>query len=374
MSGSFRQSYAELTNFISCHSEIEIGESVVSLPENVRPEFYNLFNAARDAFVQEHFPAYLDDALRLQEQFGRAEAKTKKLFSLEETAVVAGVQRFLQDPKGILTRELFDPLFDLLKARETIDSYEARAKSCIEKIFPLVFRAGYERWAILSLVELLDAERAFGVNVRSLNAGERAKPAAQAPLEAVPVPEESASFFFNQPRNAIFAVPDFIVHSSRLNRFIGVRSDFNPGLYNALSGSQQRTWQPIDIELLTLLENGLTLVYAAERAEDIALVADAANFCRPDLLLWCIDAQNLAKEKAMEIMTQANAILQPQLGSYVVANNSWSESCEAAVVNPQGEIAEPNKGVCILTVGYDQSKLKPVAEALASAFNETTTA
>jgi hypothetical protein len=127
----------------------------------------------------------------------------------------------------------------------------------------------------------LEVDKAFRVNIRNLNSGERAKPPAQAPLEEVPVPLESLSFYFSQPRNAIFAVPDFIVHSSKLNRFVGIRSEFQRGFYNALNASRDREWLPINHDLLAALDRGPTLIYSAEKTESLALVADAANFCTP---------------------------------------------------------------------------------------------
>jgi hypothetical protein len=354
-----------LTSFVAAHAEIEIGASVTSIPGEVRTEFYNLFNAARDAFVEEKFPAYLNEAGLLIEQYRKAEEKTKRLFSLEETSMVTGTQRFLQDPIGTLTRELFDPLFDLLKGKESLDSFEKRAAGNIEDLFPPVYCGAYEKWAMLSLVELLEADKALGVDVRGLNPGERAKPAPQAPMEDVPYPQESANFFFSQPRNVIFAVPDLIVHSPKLNRFVGIRTDFSEGLYNAWYPSANREWYPINTDLLILLGYGLTLIYAAEQATDVALVADASRFCKPDVILWCVDTQSMARKEALEKMTRVDSFFQPTKGSYLVANQPWTESAEPMEDEQQVQTVEQVSRVHLLTVGYDQTKLTPIIEALA---------
>lgn len=366
MSDNFRQAYAELTDFIANHPEVEIGDSVVSIPESARTAFYDLFNAARGAFVEEKFSTHLARAATLLENHRKAEEKTRSLLSLEDGPMVSGLQRFLRDPKGSLTRELFDPLFDLLKGKESVESFWEKSSERIEALFPGVFRGGYEKWAVLSLVGLLDADAAFRVNVRNLNPGERAKSAAFAPVDEVPSPQESNSFFFSQPQNAIFAVPDFIVHSSRLNRFVGIRSEFREGVYHALNDSIERVWHPVDTDLLILLESGLTLVYAAEKAESIALVADVAKFCRPDLVLWCVDAQSLAQKDALEKMTRVHDRLKPPKGSYIITNDPWPDSPEPAEANPQAQTMG-QAGIRLLTVGYDESKLMPVAEALADA-------
>jgi hypothetical protein len=379
MSNSFRQAYAALTDFIANHSEIEIGESVTSIPGEVRTDFYHLFNATREAFLEEKFPEYLSEAALLSEQYRKAEESAAKLFSLEEPSMSSGIHRFLRDPKESLTRELFDLLFDLLKGRESIDSFEQKASSYVARIFPIVFRGGYEKWVLLSFVALLEVDQTVRVEARGLGVGERAKPAHQAPLEDVPYPIESTSFFFSQPRNVIFAVPDLIVHSSRLNRFVGIRSEFYEGLYNAWNPSPRREWLPITTDALLLLESGLTLIYTAEQADDIALVGDAANICRPDLILWCIDAGSLAQKEVLEKMAQVNELFQPANGIYVIANHPWPEASEpTAIDQPMPDTAQDQTdqtqldqaqaaGIHILVAGYDQATLMSVAEAFTGA-------
>ena len=364
MSKSFRRAYEVLTGFIAAHSEIEIGESVTSIPGEVRTDFYNFFNAARDAFVEERFPAYLNEAGLVLEQYRKAEERSRRLFSLQETEVATATQKFLLNPIETLTRELFDPLFDLLKGRESIDSFEKRAAGIIENLFPIVYRGAYEKWATLSLVELLEADKALGVEVREMRPHERPRLALLAPMEDVPVPIESASFLFSQPRNMIFAVPDLIVHSPKLNRFVGIRTEFSEGLYNAWYPSSNREWYSLDMDLQVLLTYGLTLVYVAEQAEDIALVADASRFCRPDLILWCVDTQSLAQKEAMEIVARVDGFLQPTKGIYIIANNPWPEPAEPSGNEQETQPVEQASGVHVLTVGYDQSQLMPIVEAL----------
>jgi hypothetical protein len=365
MKESYHQAYARLVDFVAKHPEIEIGESVTCIPENVRPEFYGLFNAARNAFVQEKFPEHLADAGTLRENYNKAAAETAQWISFEDPPLVSVLQRYLHDPKDSMARELFDPLFDLLKGRESLDRIEKKASSGIEEAFPALFRGGYEKWVVLSLLSLFEVDKAFRVNTRNLNSGERAKPPAQAPLEEVPAPQESLSFFFSQPRNAIFAVPDFIVHSSKLNRFVGIRSEFQKGFYNALNASREREWLPINHDLLAALDCGPTLVYAAEKTESLALVADVAKFCRPDLVLWCIDSRTRTHIEALNTIVHFHSRLSPPRGSFLIANEPWPEAGDPAQVHLQSLSQEQAARIHLLTVGFDKSKLKPVAEALA---------
>ena len=364
MSGKFREAYAGLTDFVAKHPEIEIGDAVTSIPEDVRPDFYGLFNAARDAFVRDKFPTLLDRAVALKKEVDKAAEGTSGWMSLEDPPTVNPLRRFLRDPKDCLVRELFDPLFELLKGRKTINEIEEAVSPRIEELFETVFRGGYEKWAVFSLLNLLEVKNSFRVNVRSLNTGERSKPAAQAPADEVPAPQESTRFFFSQPRNTIFAVPDFIIYSSRLNRFVGIRSEFHEAPYNALNASREREWEAVDTELLRLLAKGLTLVYFSEKAEAIALVADVAKFCRPDMVLYCVDAQSMNRSDAAALMEKADRRLKPPKGSYLIASEAWAESPETAEGPPPVPSGEKLSGIHLLSVGFERLKLLPLIEAL----------
>ncbi len=364
MSYGFHEAYDEITDFVAKHTEIEIGDSVISIPENVRPDFYGLFNAAREAFIREKFPSYLARARTLQKEYDRAVKDASGWLSLEDPPTVNPLRRFLRDPKDCLTRELFDPLFDLLKGRKSLDEIEKAVSPGIEELFAAVFRGGYEKWAVTSLLNLLEVESSFRVNVRGLNPGERTKSAAQAPAEEVPIPQESTCFFFSQPRNSIFAVPDFITYSSRLKQFIGIRSEFREASYNALNADPDREWDAVDTNLLILLANGLTLIYVAEKPEKIALVADVAKFCRPDMVLWCVDTQSINQKEVAAVMERAEHRLKPPKGSYIVTNDPWAESPESKEKAPPPQTGEEVSGIHSLTVGYDRHKLLPLVEAL----------
>jgi hypothetical protein len=374
MSDDFRQAYTDLASFIAAHSEIEIGESVTSIPGDVRQDFYLLFNAARNAFLEEKFPQYVSPARTLKREYDSAAEEASAWLSIEEAPVASKLRRFLQDPCDSLTRELFDPLFDLLKKKETEDTFAMRASDEIETLFPILYRGGYEKWMLLALANLLQVQKAFRVPVREQQPGDRPKSAAYAPVEEIPSPVESNSFLFSQSSKAIFAAPDFIVYSSALNRYVGVRSEFRPGIYNAMNPNPEREWQPLDTDLLILLESGLALVYATENLEGIALVSDVAKLCRPDLALLCVDTQTMTQYGTLEKIAMVEDRLRPTRGSYVIVNDSWppSDGPYGSAASDAPSIEETSKAH-VLTVGFDRSKLLPVIDALRDAENPVTT-
>ncbi len=369
----FNKAFVELKDFIADRSEIEIGDSVISIPESVRSQFYMRFNATRTAFVEERFPDLLRSAKILKEHYDHAESEIARLITFEDPQTAVGVQNFLQNPTDSLARELFDPLFDLLKGRCDVDAFDAKVSGRVEALFPGLFRGGYEKWVEIALVNLLHCDKAFRVDVRQLYPGERAKSAAQAPMHEVPCPSESRIFLFNQPRNDIFAVPDFIVRSSRLDRYLGIRTDFRAAFYNALDPSHDREWYPVSPDMLRFLNSGLTLIYEAEQPETIALVADVGTICRPDVILWCLDPGSMTLTEVYEKAAIFGDCFRPLKGFYIVALKSWPEqTSESPVLEPDHlEIQPQNEKqlgrVQLLTAGYDPSGLTPVMDAL----NET---
>jgi hypothetical protein len=378
MTDHFRQAYDELKDFIAGHPEIEIGDSVIGIPESVRSEFYEKFNAARTAFVEERFPDLLRRANTLAENYLGVQSKVADLLAFEDPQTAAGVRRFLDNPTASLSRELFDPLFDLLRGRNDIDAFADSVTKRIEELFPALFRGGYEKWVELSLMSLMNADKAFRVDVRQLYPGERAKSAAQAPLHEVPRPFESGSFLFTQPRDAIFAVPDFIVHSARLNQCIGIRTDFKAGLYNALNPSHDRQWDPVNPQILRFLNSGLSLIYRSEQPESIALVSDVGAFCRPDVILWCVNPASLTQNEAFENALLYDSCLKPLKGIYVIACGPWPNR-DSQLPDPESEKLEllqqaggDSERIHVLIVGFDSANLLPILNDLMDIGNMAT--
>ncbi len=360
MSGSFLHAFEQLTDFIASHPEIEIGEFVTSIPEGVRSDFYSRFNSARYAFIQENFPDYVARARRLQREYARVAEEVSATLVLDDPPAVNSFQRFLKDPEECLIRELFDPLFDLLKKRETAESFKNKGTAVIHELFPHLYRGSYEKWVILSLASLLEIKRALQVPVRELQPTDRGKASVAAPMEPVPGPIESRRFYFSQSLKTIFAVPDFIIHSGRLNRFVGIRSEFREAPFHAMNAGPDRDWIPVDVDLLRLLANGLTLLYTADKAEQASLVADAVKFCRPDLVLWCVPALSVERAEALAVARQANNRLHPEKGVFIITDEEWQDSADGDAPIE----ADAASNIRILKAGFDRERLIPMIDSM----------
>jgi hypothetical protein len=123
VSDDWRQEYTRLTDFIAEKPEIKIEDKRVRLPENVRPEFYRLFNSTRKKLVAEKLPSLSAEAEILSENYQKSEKEVINLLGLEEITMATTIHTFLHSPMDAVIRALFNPLFDLLKGRKTLKAW-----------------------------------------------------------------------------------------------------------------------------------------------------------------------------------------------------------------------------------------------------------
>lgn len=142
-----------------------------------------------------------------------------------------------------LIRGLFDPLFDLLKGKIDAEAFEQYASRDIEATFGDLYRLGYEKWVALSLVKLLEADKTFNVTPPKPEFGEVDDE--DVPIgreEAVPPPQEARNLSFEHERFYSFIVPDFIIHSTKINQYVAIRTELGKAVSTAQNVSEKREW------------------------------------------------------------------------------------------------------------------------------------
>lgn len=354
MSNGWHQAYTELTDFIAEQPEVEIGASVIRIPNSVRPEFYRLFDTVRVAFMEEKLSDLFNEAATLSENYTKAEQEVTELLGLDDVLIATGLRRFLRNPRDGLIKGLFDPLFDLLKGKINAETFEQGVSRNIEAPFRDSYRSGYKKWLALSLVKLLEADRCLEASVPSVNLGpEDGDRGFYASHEEhlVPPPNESKHLSFKHEQSSTLTVPDFIVHSAKINRYVALRSEFRAiAVWTASDASEHREWYPLDC--VVALRLGLTLIYVADNPEEISLVADAKKICRPELTIECREQKDWYEKEELEKIKLHHDVLKPRLGTYIVSREQVPDA---------GQIGD---GIHILTVGFDQSKLEPVISSL----------
>jgi hypothetical protein len=362
---SWREAYKELTDFISAHPEIELKPDSVSIPGGVRPEFYRLFNNARGTFIQDKHPEALADSQALSREYQQVEAEVIKQLGLIEIIPSAPLGWYLHDPVDGLYRSLFDPLFYLLKghvdisgqlkADVDIEGFEQGASASVETNYREFYYAGYEKWVVLNLVRMLEADNIFDMPQRPIGHSERALLVADS--EEVPLPVETKAMSFDHAADQRLLTSDFIIHSANMNNFVAVRTEvFKWGTGNALTSarnaSEKREW--LGLNFMEGLGSGLTFVFMADNPEDISLTGDLKRICRPDMLLAyrCKGRRNWLEKQRLEWIQHYHQWLQPRMGTVMV--------CLETTPEPAGTPEPVLPGIDILKVGYEPEKLMPI--------------
>lgn len=240
MSSNWQKSYKELQDFITANPSIKISINIVAIPEDVRPEFYRLFDTVRVAFLEERFQALLDEAKCLSESYTKVEQEVMELLELDSITTPPSLHRFLHDPPNELIRELFDLLFDLVKEKIDFETFEQYASKDIEAAFRVLYRSGYEKWVVLSLLKPLESDKTF--NVTPPRPEEDAEGFQIRCEEAVPPPEESRNLSFKYEPISSLTVPDFIVHSAKLSQYVAIRTELGNAVSTAQNASDKREW------------------------------------------------------------------------------------------------------------------------------------
>lgn len=414
MPNTWRKAYDELSDYIDKHPNIEIGMNVVAISEDVRPEFYRLFDTVRVNFIKDEFPASLEKGYALSKSFAEVKGDVTDSLGLEGINVRASVNWFLVDPVDGLMRLLFDPLFDLLKGKIDLAIFERISAQEVEEAFKDFFRDGYQRWVTLELVALLTPDKNYHVQEADYHTNTSMIEGVQGHglrEEAVPLAKEAKSVSFETRLLSSFVVPRVLVHSARLGRYAAMHSDFNDAHCTARLVSQNQEW--LNIKDLKKKFGPSKLwpdlaIYTGEELGDMALVADYSRVARPDIIVEVMEEKDWFERGELELVKRHYHALQPKLGSFVVCREPVSEAAlrelepkTAPLAQATPENATPSAApqpsplpetqatagqttqplassepepvigpalpIHLLSVGYDAAKLETIIEAITEA-------
>jgi hypothetical protein len=352
VSNNWLAEYSDLRGLISGHPEITIEDEYVCLPDEIRTEFYVKFNAIRSAIIEEQMPAALLQAGVLSSNYLLAESEACAWLQIDEISLPPLLDSFMHHPIEGLRGALYDPLFEFLKGRIDSSALEQIAAQNTKKLFQNIYQKGYEKWVILSLVTTLQADRIYGVEETKVKGEEAAHLMFRRSEDQIPSPVESRLLKFKDDLPVRLVVPDFIIHSASLNRYISIRSMLSKPMALTSYKPQERQWLPTNN--FTGSWAGMTLIYLADSPEELALIADRDEVCQPDLILNCRSSHDWHQGSAWKQIQTLHNFLSPVLGSLIVTSNAMVDS------------PEDSDGINLLTVGFDKLKLAPVTQILGS--------
>jgi hypothetical protein len=392
MLDNWQKEYSELKEYVANNPRIKISKAVIAIPGDVRPEFYQLFNKTREAFLKEKYQTLLDEATPLSSNYAQAALEVTKSLGLYEIKLPDKLNWFLNDPVNGLIRSIYNSLFDLLKEEIDMGTFEHEALESIKISFRQLLKSGYEKWVVLSLVNLLAPDRALVIPVEDIKEKcHELEPDEKTGLfeDQPPDPEETEILSLRRDLGEdAFIISDLIVRSTKLNRYVSIGADLTDATWTAKAVSGKREWhrlRELGKDLVPIKNWPDLVIYIDDQPEDIALVADFSRFCRPDIIVECMEQVDWYQKGDLDKVRQNYDFFKPRLGSYIVSRLPVPEEAlrdlipEPVAIKPAPEQTTPLEeepkeqplDIHILTVGYDQSQLAPILDALLSSKEAT---
>jgi hypothetical protein len=334
----WKQKYDVLQDYVAANPEIHIDMSEISIPEHLRDTFYKHFDDVRNAVVEARYGSLPPEVDALRRNYIQSEKELTELMGLELIKLPVDLLSFLHNPKAGLARGLYNRLFEMVQGKITTDDFERMADSDLTATAEGLFQLGYESWAGLTLIRLLEPDGAFGVELN-----ENDEP-------FVVTLEEIA--FGRQFHHTAKRIPEFILHSKKLDRHIAVKMPLAREVDNYHIKSKKHTG-----DTSYVLDSRVMFLAIVRDLEQIPVFADvhARTIKGPDLMVEFLTEQDLSNEDIIVQVQRRVEMMKPRLGSSVVVMNP----------KPDSDIVKPAGNIDTFSVGLDPLKLQPIIDKLA---------
>jgi len=338
-----RKEYQILSDFIKSHPQIVINKSEISIPSEVREEFYRLFDDVRRAVVDEHFANLPIDPVVLSEHYLRIEQEIVNRLGLERIAMPVDLASFLRNPREGLTRVLYTKLFDLLQGKMELADFEQQAEQDLKSAASDLYRLGYEMWAALALINMLDPDQGFFVDLDA---------------DYKPVLAELKEIAFGrQAHHPTIRIPEFVIRSRRLDQYVAVKM----AMTREISSFIVPYTPPVRPRKKTgdtsqALDSRVMLLYLNVTPEDIPVVAEIYDrkLTCPDFMIEFITEGEFNDPASLSEVRGRLEMMNPKLGMGLLLIGT--------------EPAEKPEGIAdnmhVVAAGFDSSRMEPLLERL----------
>jgi hypothetical protein len=341
----WKQKYDILKDYVAANPEIHIDMSEISIPESLRDEFYEHFDDVRNSFIEARYASLPPEVDALCRNYIQSEKELTGLLGLERIELPMDLSSFLHNPKKGLVRTLYNRLFEMVQGKITVDDFEQMANADLTANAAELFRLGYEQWAALTLIRLLEPDRAFGVGLNE-------------DYEPFVVDLKEIAFG-RQFHNPAKRVPEFVLHSKKPDRHIAVKMPLTREVdtyYIPYEPPIRRKKQNTG-DTSYVLDSRVMFLSIVPDLKKIPVFADihARTIKSPDLTVEFLTGQDLANPDVIVQVQKRVEIMKPRLGGTIVVMNSE--------LGP--DIVKPTGNIDTFAAGLDPLKLQPVIDKLA---------
>ena len=341
----WKQRYKILKDYVATNTEIHIDMSEISIPEHLRDEFYKRFDDVRNAVVEACYASLPPEVDALCTNYIQSEKEITGLLGLERIELPTDLSSFLHNPKKGLVRAIYNRLFEMVQGKIAADDFERMADADLTASAAELFRLGYGQWAALSLILLLEPDGAFGVELN-----EDYEPF---------VADLKEIAFGRQFPNPAKRIPEFILHSKRLDRHIAVKMPLarEVNTYYIPYEPPMKSKKQNTGDTSYVLDSRVMFLSIVPDLKKIPVFADihARTIRGPDVMVEFLTGQDLADPGVIVKVQKRVEIMKPRLGGSIIVMNSV----------PGLDIVKPTGNIDTYTVGLDPLKLQPVIDKLA---------
>jgi hypothetical protein len=337
--------YNLLKDYINKNTEIIINKDEISIPKDVRDKFYCLFDEVRKTVVANLYSTLPVNVEMLSVRYGQVEKEILELFKLDSISMPMDLSSFLHNPKQGMERVLYTRLFDLLQNKTTLDVFEQNARNDFQTVSVDLYRLGYEHWAALSLIKLLEPDKAFKVELD---------------YENQPFLTELRRFAFGgQAHHPTIRLPEFVIHSCKLNKYLAVKMALTREIenYHVIYTPPVRPKRPTG-DTSMAMESRAMIVSFMPNPEEIPIIAEVYDkkITSPDLVIEVVAAAELEDSRFIDEIHRRLGILNPKLGACLLVMDGEGKG--------KGKEAIAD-GICAFEIGFDPSNLNAVAALMA---------
>jgi hypothetical protein len=344
LESGWKRRYGILKDYIASNPEIRIDPNEVCIPEDLRGRFYQYFDGIRGAMVESWSSAFGLDACSLSNNY-IASANTLSATLNLNIELPLDLSSFLRTPKEGMMRLIYNRLFELVQGKISEDAFENLAAGDLAADATGMFRIGYETWAALALISLLEPDQIFGIALDGENM----------PL----VTEIKEIAFGRQFHHPARRIPEFIFHSKKLNRYAA----FKMPLAREVNSYQvpaeipvQRLLRNRNGDTSSVLDHRMIFLSVVRNLKEIPIFADlhARAVSSPDLSIEFVMEQDLSNPEIIDQIKYRAEIMKPRFGGTIALMDS----------KPESEPLRIAANIDAVSVGLKPSGFQPVIEKL----------
>lgn len=341
----WKKEYESLKNYILSNPEISIGMYETAIPEEHKDKFYLLFDNVRKAFVEPWISSCVLDFHTLGKNYIEAENRLAESLNLRHIDLSVDLASFLHDPKTGMMRLIYNRLFEIVQDKISEDEFEKIAEDDLNSNTADFFRLGYEQWAAVSILLLLEPDEILGVSIdENFN---------------LCISELDQITFGKQSHHPAKRIPEFIIHSKKLDRYIAYKMPLATSVdfyYLPPELPTKRVLRDRTGDTSSVMGYRMLFLSVVQDLKKLPIFADIheRTVNGPDLTIEFLMRYDLSDSGILKQIQNHVEIMNPHLGGNIVLVDNNSDSVPA----------KTETGIDIFPVGLDPSGLQPIIDKL----------